>query len=134
MAGASVIPESHADILGKKGFAHMATLGPHGEPQSSPVWYEWDGENLLISQTTGRQKYKNLQREPRLAVSITDPDNPYLYLEIRGSVVAIDDDPDNALINALAKKYIDQDEYPWNQPGDHRVVVRLRPEHTSTQG
>ncbi|MDA8296914.1 MAG: PPOX class F420-dependent oxidoreductase [Actinomycetota bacterium] len=129
-----VIPDSHADILKKKGFAHMATVGPRGEPQSSPVWYEWDGEHLLLSQTTGRQKYKNLQHEPRLAVSITDPDNPYRYLEIRGRVASIEDDPNNGLINALAKKYIDQDEYPWHQPGDHRVVVKLVPEHTTTQG
>jgi PPOX class probable F420-dependent enzyme len=129
-----VIPETHADILEKKGFAHVATIGPQGEPHSSPVWYDWDGTHLLISQTTGRQKYRNLQRDARVAVSITDPDNPYRYLEIRGTVVSMDDEGGEALINSLAKKYLDQDVYPWPQPGDHRVVVKVRPEHTSTMG
>lgn len=133
-AGNGVIPETHADILEKKGFAHVATIGPDGAPQSTPVWYSWDGEHLLISQTTGRQKYRNLTREPRIALSITDPENPYRYLEIRGTVVSMEDDQGDALINAFAKRYLNEDVYPWPQPGDHRVVVKIRPEHTSTQG
>jgi PPOX class probable F420-dependent enzyme len=85
------IPESHRDILEKKGYAHVATLGPHGEPESNPVWYGWDGEALKFSNTKGRQKYRNLRRNPHIAVSITDPDNPYRYLEIRG-IAEIEDD------------------------------------------
>ena len=131
--GNAVVPESHADILSKKGFAHVATIGPDGTPQSNPVWYDWDGSDVLFSQTTGRQKYRNLQRNDVLALSIVDPDNPYRYLEIRGRVT-IEDDPGNAFINKMAKKYLDQDEYPWTQPGDVRVVVRVHPEHTTTQG
>lgn len=129
----SVIPESHADILGKKGFAHVASIGPNGEPQSTPVWYAWDGSELSFSQTTGRQKYRNLQRSPRIALSIADPDNPYRYIEIRGVVDRIDEDPDNAFIDSMAKKYLGEDHYPWHQPGDHRVIVRVRPEHTTIQ-
>lgn len=129
-----MIPESHADLLEKQGYAHVATVGPNGEPQSSPVWYGWDGQHISFSQTTTRQKLRNLQREPRVALSILDPENPYRYLEVRGRVVTVDDDPDNAFINSMAKKYMDQDVYPWHQPGDQRVVVRIAPEHTSTMG
>src|SRR5687767_1866019 len=129
-----VIPNSHVDILDKKGFAHLATLGPDGEPQASPVWYDWDGEQILVSQTTTRQKYRNVQKDPRVAVSITDPDNPYRYLEVRGEVVSIEKDEGNAFINKMAKKYIDKDEYPWNRPGDERVVVTIVPKHTSSMG
>ncbi len=129
-----MIPDSHRDLLDSKALAHVATIGPNGEPQSSPVWFDWDGELLAFSQTTGRQKYKNLQREPRVAVSIVDPANPYRYLEVRGAVVEIVDDDGNAFINSMAKKYLDQDEYPWHQPGDHRVVVTVRPERTSQMG
>ncbi len=129
-----VIPETHIDILGKKGFAHIATIGPDGAPQSSPVWYGWDGEHVLFSQTTGRQKYRNLKRQPEIALSITDPENPYRYLEVRGAVVAIEEDPENGFINSMAKKYLGEDVYPWNQPGDHRVVVKVLPRHTSTMG
>ncbi len=132
-AGSTVVPESHVDILSKKGFAHIATIGPDGAPQSSPVWYGWDGTDVLFSQTTGRQKYRNLKRNDVVALSIVDPENPYRYLEIRGHVT-IEDDPGNAFINKMAKKYLDQDEYPWPQPGDVRVIVRVRPEHTTTQG
>jgi PPOX class probable F420-dependent enzyme len=77
-----MIPDSHRDILDKKGFAHVATIGPEGEPHSSPVWYGWDGEHFLFSQTKTRQKIRNVQRDARVAVSVTDPDNPYRYLEI----------------------------------------------------
>ncbi|MBI2168544.1 MAG: PPOX class F420-dependent oxidoreductase [Actinobacteria bacterium] len=129
-----MIPESHADLLSVKGFAHAATLGPDGAPQSNPVWYDWDGAHLKFSQTRTRQKLHNLERDPRIALSITDPENPYRYLEIRGRVVAIDDDPDNAFIDSLAQKYIDQEHYPWHQPGDERVVVKVLPEHATTMG
>ncbi len=82
----------------------------------------------------GRQKYRNVQREPRVALSIVDPENPYRYLEVRGTVVRVDPDPDNAFINAMAKKYMGVEEYPWHQPGDERVVVVVRPEHATHMG
>ncbi|HUY30662.1 MAG TPA: PPOX class F420-dependent oxidoreductase [Acidimicrobiales bacterium] len=133
MTDASAVPASHVDILTKNGFAHIATVGPDGRPQSSPVWYDWDGSQLLFSQTTGRQKYKNLLRDGHVALSVTDPENPYRYIEIRGTVV-FDDDPGGAFINKMAKKYLNEDVYPWPQPGDVRVVGRVTPEHTTTQG
>ncbi len=129
-----MIPDTHRDLLDKKGFAHVATIGPSGEPHSSPVWFDWDGEHLLFSQTKTRQKYRNLQRDPRVAISITDPDNPYRYLEIRGTLDGVDEDEGNAFINAMAKKYIDQDVYPWHQPGDERIVLRVLPNHTTSMG
>ncbi len=128
------IPESYADLLDKKVFWHIATAGPSGELQSSPVWGAYDGENFRFSLTTGRQKYRNLQANPSIAVSGTDPENPYRYLEIRGTVVEVEPDPDNAFINSMAKKYMDVDEYPFHQPGDERVVMVVRPDHTSQMG
>ncbi len=130
----ATIPASHADPLESTALVHVATVGPDGEPQNNPVWFGWDGTHLRFSQTTTRQKYRNLRREPRIALSIVDPTNDYRYLEIRGVVERIDPDPDNAFINAMAKKYLGQDVYPWNQPGDERVVVVVRPEHTTQMG
>jgi PPOX class probable F420-dependent enzyme len=129
-----MIEASQADMLGKAGFAHVATIGPHGEPQTTPVWYDWDGTYVKISQTTDRQKYRNVGRDPRIALSITDPDDPYRYLEVRGQVESVDADPDYTFINSLAKKYLDQDEYPFHQPGDERVILWIRPEHTTGMG
>ncbi|MDR7301720.1 TIGR03618 family F420-dependent PPOX class oxidoreductase [Haloactinomyces albus] len=130
-ATVSVVPQELQDIMTKRSFAHVATIGPKGEPQSNPVWVDWDGEYLKFSQTTTRQKYRNLQRDSRIAVSVHDPEQPYRYLEVRGKVARIDDDPDNGFINKMAKKYTDADEYPYHQPGDHRVVVYIQPEHTT---
>ncbi len=127
----TLIPESHLDLLGSTALAHIATLGPRGEPQSSPVWFGWDGEYVKFSQTKTRQKYKNLGREPRLALSIVDPENPLRYLEIRGVVDRIEEDPDLEFINSMSKKYLGKDKYPNHRPGDERVVVFVRPEHTT---
>lgn len=128
------IPEGYRDILDGKGFAHVATIGPDGAPQSNPVWFEFDGTTIKFSQTKKRQKYRNLQRDPRVAISVTDPANPYRYIEVRGRVTRIEDDRDNAFIDKMARKYIGQDTYPWHQPGDERVVVVVEPERTTQMG
>lgn len=128
----SVIPQEREAILTKRSFGHVATLGPDGEPHSSPVWIDWDGQYLKISQTTTRQKYRNLKRDPRVAISVHDPDDPYRYVEIRGKVARIEDDEGYEFINRMAKKYIDRDEYPV-QPGEHRVTLYIQPEHATQQ-
>lgn len=130
----TAIPEQYQDLLDSAALAHVATIGPQGEPQNNPVWFGWDGTYLRFSQTKGRQKYRNLQREPRVALSIVDPTNPYRYLEIRGRVARIEDDPNLDFINSMAKKYMGQDRYPWHRPGDERVVIVVEPEHTTQMG
>jgi PPOX class probable F420-dependent enzyme len=100
----------------------------------NPVWFGWDGTYLTFSQTTGRQKFRNVHRDPRIALSIVDPENPYRYLEIRGKVVRVDPDPDRAFINSMAKKYLGQDVYPWHREGDERVVIVVEPERTTAMG
>ena len=129
-----IIPESYEDLLESTALAHVATLGPEGEPQSNPVWFDWDGEHVKFSQTKTRQKYHNLQRDPRIALSIVDPENPYRYLEIRGKVTHVEEDPNIDFISSMAKKYLGVDRYPYHQPGDERVVVFVQPEHTSQMG
>lgn len=125
-----VIPESYEDLLKSAALAHVATIGPKGEPQNNPVWFDWDGEQLILP-VGARQKYKNLNRDPRIALSIVDPENPYRYLEIRGAVVEVEEDPDLDFINSMAKKYLGADKYPFHQPGDERVVVFVEPRHTT---
>ena len=128
------VPSTHADLLDSTALAHVATIGPNGAPQNNPVWFGWDGTHVLFSQTTGRQKYRNVLATPDVALSIVDPANPYRYLEIRGAVTNIVDDPDNVFINSMAKKYINEDVYPWHNEGDHRVVVKVLPRSTSQMG
>ncbi|MDQ4062769.1 MAG: PPOX class F420-dependent oxidoreductase [Actinomycetota bacterium] len=129
-----IIPEGYEDLLESTALVHVATIGPHGEPQNNPVWFGWDGEHVKFSQTKGRQKYRNLGRDPRIAFSIVDPENAYRYIGIRGEVDRIEEDPDLDFINAMAKKYLGMDKYPYHQPGDERVVIFVKPQHTTQMG
>jgi hypothetical protein len=129
-----VIPESHHDLLEKAGILHLASLGPDGEPQVHPVWYDWDGTHLLVSSTSTRQKTKNVERDGRVAGSILDPEDPYRYVEVRGTVESVEPDPTGTLIHQLAKKYLGQDRYPWEDDNSARVIVRVRLEKSNTMG
>lgn len=130
-----VVPETHRDVLAKKSFAHLATIGPRGAPHSHPMWFDvGDDGTILLSTTRARAKLKNLEREPRVAVSILDPDDPYRHVEVRGHVERVEDDPDYEFIDSLARRYLDQPRYPGTQPGDRRVVVHIRPEKANVMG
>jgi PPOX class probable F420-dependent enzyme len=131
---AQIIPETHRDLLKKKAFAHLATLMPNGQPQVTPVWVDYDGRHVLINTAEGRQKDKNLQRDGRVALSILDPDNPYKYLEVRGHVAERTRDGAEQHIDAMAKKYLEKDKYPFRQPGEVRVVYKIEPEHVTSMG
>ena len=125
----SIIPEHHLDILQSTALAYIATIGPKGEPQVSPVWFGWDGTQLFFSMNKVRQKHRNLLREPRVAVAIADPANPYRSLEIRG-VARIDDDPTKHFANVLSQKYLHRATTPdENPPAEERVVVVVEPTH-----
>lgn len=130
----AAIPDSHKDLLDTAGFLNLASIGPDGEPQVHPVWYEWDGSELLVSSTSPRRKTKNMRSDGRVSGSILDPENPYRYLEVRGTVTAIDDDPEGTLIHRLAKKYLDKDRYPWEEDNSERVIIRIRPETANVMG
>jgi PPOX class probable F420-dependent enzyme len=129
---AKVIPDSHLDLFKKKAFAHLATLMPNGQPQVTPVWVDYDGRYVLFNTAEGRQKDKNLQRDGRVALSIADPENPYRYLEVRGRVAERTHNGADEHIDAMAKKYLGKDKYPFSQPGEVRVIYKVEPEHTTT--
>lgn len=131
---ASVIPDQYSDLFDKKVFASLATLMPSGSPQVTPVWIDYDGENVVFNTATGRQKDKNLQADGRVSLSLIDPDNPYRYLEVRGVVVERTTDGADDHINKMAKKYMGVDVYPFRQPGEVRVMYKIKPEHTSSMG
>jgi PPOX class probable F420-dependent enzyme len=128
----SGIPDSHLDLFKKKAFAHLATIMPDGSPQVTPVWVDYDGRQVLINTAEGRLKDKNMQRDGHIALSITDPDNPYRYLEVRGRVTERTRDGADAHIDAMAKKYMGQDKYPFRQPGEVRVLYKVTPERTTS--
>lgn len=120
----STLPESHADLLERPLFAHLATVRPDGAPQSSVMWFAWDGQHVRFTHTRTRQKFRNLATEKRVAFSVHDPDDPYRHLEMRGEVVAIEDDPGAEFYRSLQRRY--GQEYPIHD-ADVRVVVTVRP-------
>jgi len=128
------IPNKYLDLFNKKAFANLATLMPDGQPQVTPVWCDYDGQHLLINTAKGRQKDRNMQRDPHVALSIMDPDNPYRYLEVRGRVAEATEQGADEHINRMAKKYLGLDQYPYRQPGEVRVLYKIQPEHTSSNG
>jgi PPOX class probable F420-dependent enzyme len=119
------VPESHVDLLEKPLFAHLATVRPDGGPQSSVMWFAWDGSRIRLTHTRTRQKFANLTNEPRVALSIADPDDQYRFLEIRGSVEEITDDPGAEFYRSLQRRY--GMDYPIND-ADVRVVITIRPD------
>jgi len=125
----ATIPASHSDLLTTKlAFAHVATLNSDGSPQVTPVWIDFDGTHVLVNTAKGRMKARNLAREPRVALSITDPDNSYRYLGIQGRVVEMTETGGDAHIDKMAKKYLGKDKYPFRAPGEVRVIVKIAPE------
>jgi PPOX class probable F420-dependent enzyme len=128
------IPEKYLDLFSKRAFANLATLMPDGRPQVTPVWCDYDGTYILVNSARGRQKDRNMRRNPNVALSIVDPDNPYRYLEVRGKVVEITEDGASTHIDKMAQKYLGKDKYPFAQPGEVRVLYKIKPEHTSSMG
>lgn len=117
------IPEDATAILDGVNYGHVATVQEDGSPQVTPVWIERDGDVVVFNTAKGRRKHRNLVRDPRVAISVHDQANPYTYIQVRGTVEMVDD-PDKAVINRLANKYMGQD-YPPTPPGEERVTVRL---------
>jgi PPOX class probable F420-dependent enzyme len=131
----ATIPESHKELLTtKKAFAQLATLNADGSPQVTPVWVDFDGTHVLINTAKGRVKAKNLAREPRVAIAVSDPDNPYRYLGIQGRVVDMAETGGDAHIDKMAKKYLGKDSYPGRTPGEVRVIVKIAPEKVHANG
>jgi PPOX class probable F420-dependent enzyme len=122
------IPADYQDLFEKQTFAHVGTILPSGVPHITPVWvdYEADAERLLVNTERGRQKERNVRRNPAVGVSMLDPENPYRYLSVVGEVVAITTDGAREHIDELSQRYVDSD---YQNPIEtERIILRIRPE------
>lgn len=126
------IPDEAQHLLEGKHFAHVATVMADGTPQVTPVWIDHDGDVVRFNTAKGRFKEKNLRRDPNVAISIIDADDPYTPLVIRGTVELTEEGADEH-IDKLAKQYMGVDEYPFRQPGEERVTVLVTPEKVAYQ-
>jgi PPOX class probable F420-dependent enzyme len=127
------IPNEATHLLKGKHFAHVATLMPDGSPQVSPVWVDVEDGQVLFNTAEGRLKPKNLRRDPRVAISIVDDENPYENVLIRGRAVELTQEGADDHIDALANRYMGVDEYPLRKPGEERVIVKIEPEKVQHQ-
>jgi PPOX class probable F420-dependent enzyme len=126
------IPAQFHDLLSSTAVAMVGTIGKRGEPQVTPLWFLWDGEHVRISLVDGRQKLRNLQRDPRISVVIVDPARPTYYLELRGRIDDLVPDPELALEKVIARKYAGK----WvdvHEPGTVRYVAGIVVERITSQ-
>ena len=120
-------------IFEKKVLAHVASLDSDGAPNVTPVWVELDGDDIVINTALGRAKARNLANDARVAISLTDPDNPSVVVAVRGTVVGFTTEGGDEVIDRLAKKYLNADSYPYRREGEIRVNVKIQPDRISQQ-
>ena len=119
----NVVPDTHLDLLEKSFLGHCATIGPTGEPQVNPVWFLWNGTQIVLSIHPDGQKAKNLARDARISISVIDHDNPIHYLEVRGTA-SFDRqvDSQDPTVIAMVRKYTGNDSYP-GMPDQHSLYL-----------
>ncbi|MCH7625988.1 MAG: PPOX class F420-dependent oxidoreductase [Chloroflexi bacterium] len=108
-----------------KNVATVATIMPDGSPQSTAVWIDSDGEHVIFNTAEGRVKTENLRRDPRVAITVWDADNPFSQASMRGRVVEMTTEGADAHIDKLAKKYMGVDSYPGRRSDEQRVIVKI---------
>ena len=125
------LPEPLLDLLRRPSPCFVATLMPDGSPQLTETWVTTDGENVVINVVDGMQKARNVARDPRVAVNVVDPDDPFRFFQVRGRVVRATTEGGREGIDELSMKYLGRP-YPWFGGTDQeRVIVRIRPDRVS---
>jgi PPOX class probable F420-dependent enzyme len=123
-----------AELLAGKNFATVATLRGDGSVLSVPVWVDVQDGRPVLNTAEGRAWPRNLERDPRVTITVQNLENPYEYIMVRGRVAERTHEGADAHIDAMAKKYLGQDSYPFRQPGEERVILRIAPEQVHVYG
>ena len=136
MPKADALSAGGVKLLQEPQLAHFVTLMEDGSPQPTPVWVdvEDDGGYVLINTAKGRLKTGNIDQNPNVAVSVVDKANDWRYVIVRGTVEEQREDGPDAYIDKMAKKYINQDTYPYRNPAEKRVILRIKARHVLEQG
>ena len=130
---ATISPGFHK-LLQEPAYCQLATLMPDGSPQNTQVWVDTDGKHILINTAQGRQKERNVQRDPRVALNVVDPTNAWRVGMVRGRVVEVTTEGADELIDQLAKKYLNVETYPFRRPEEVRVTLKILPEKINEIG
>ena len=129
------LPDALLDLLRRPSPCFLSTLMPDGSPQMTQTWVDTDGRDVLVNTVRGHQKVRNVERDPRVALNVADPDDPSRYFEVRGRVTEVTEDGAREHIDELSQRYIGAP-YPWFGGRDQvRLLVRISPEKvTSPRG
>ena len=131
----STAVEGRAEALLKApNFCNVSTLRGDGSIQAVPVWVDVQEGKPVLNTAEGRAWPRNLKRDPHVTLTVQNMENPYEYVAIRGRVAERTTDGADAHIDALAMKYMGQESYPFRQPGEQRLIVRIDPEHVRVYG
>ena len=117
-----------------KNFAHVATIRKDGRPQLNTSWVMGEGENLVINSSLGNSWVRNMERDPRVTLTVTDHEDPYVYALVYGRVIGMETEGAYDVLNRLAKKYLDVDEYPFHRAHEVRVTITIAPERVIYKG
>lgn len=131
---AASIDARSRELLRDKHFAHLTTLRADGTPHTAVVWIDVEGDEILVNSAEGRAWPANLRRDPRAWITVVNLDNPYEYVTVEGRVTDITPEGADEHIDALAKKYLDADSYPFRKEGEVRLKIRIDPERVKLRG
>jgi len=129
---ADIIPAQLIPLLEAPNYGALGTIRPDDTVQVNPMWFEFDGDRIRFTHTTTRQKYRNLMHNPSMSFAVFDPENPLRYLEVRGTLAAVEPDPEGAFYVRLARRYGMPDPQPPADSAD-RVVLVMSIERYTTQ-
>lgn len=128
------IDDRSRELLQDKNFCLVVTTKASGEPHVAVVWVDVEGDEVLLNSAEGRDWPTNLQRDPKVLLTVINHENPYEYVTIRGEAVEVTPEGADEHIDALAKKYLDKDIYPFRQEGEVRLKIQVRPESVRRRG
>jgi PPOX class probable F420-dependent enzyme len=130
----STIEGRAEELLKGKNFCVVSTIRPDGSIHAVPVWIDAQDGRAVLNTAEGRAWPRNLERDPRVTLTVQNMENPYEYVTIRGRVAERTTDGADEHIDSMAMKYMGQESYPFRQPGEQRVIVRVAPEHVHAYG
>lgn len=130
------IPAGYEELLTRCFYAHVATVRPDGSPHTRPVWTDFDGERVLLNVNGRSETAENVETDPRVALSVLDPGDPYRYLALRGEVVGMRNEGAVDHVKQLAERYLGDSGQTWQYDGPNvvRVMLEIRPDDVTTRG
>jgi PPOX class probable F420-dependent enzyme len=130
---AITLPPSVKKVLQDKAYGHVVTLNADSKPQVTMVWVDVDGDDVLFNTAEGRLKPRNLRRDPRVTISVQDRTDPQAYMVVHGKASVTEAGADEH-IDKLAKRFLGADKYPFRQPGEKRLLVRVKVDRVGGYG